>query len=70
MSNILTNTKRVTISHIQATNVPAQLIALAGQPVSTRTNEYKIHQKHGKPIGAKDLIPWKKRRMKNFQVDT
>ena len=51
------DTKKVTKSHITATNAPVRIDVLEGH----LANEYKICLKCGRPIGSKDLTPWKRR---------
>ena len=57
-------TKKVTKSHIPATNTPVRIDVLEGQLV----NEYKISLKHGRPIDTKDITPRKKRTQ--MRIDT
>ena len=47
------DTKKVTKSHISAANSPTRIDVLEGQLV----NEFKIHLKHERPIGLKDVTP-------------
>ena len=58
------NIKKVTKSHIPAANTPVRIDVLEGQLV----NEYKICLKRGKPIGSKDITPWKRRTQ--MRIDT
>ena len=51
------DTKKVTKSHILATNTPTRIDVPTGQ----LTNESKICLKRGRPVGSKDVTPWKKR---------
>ena len=49
--------KKVTKSHILATNAPTQINVPEGQ----LANESKIRLKRGRPIGSNDITPQKKR---------
>ena len=51
------NTKKVTKSYILTANTPAQIDV----PVGQLTNESKIRLKRGRPVGSKDVTPWKKK---------
>ena len=51
------DTKKVTKSHIPATNVLTRVDVPEGQLV----NESQIHMKRGRPIGLKYLTPCKRR---------
>ncbi|KAL6334268.1 hypothetical protein AAG906_014667 [Vitis piasezkii] len=51
------DTKKVTKSHIPAKNTPARIDVHVGQ----LTNESKIHLKHGRPVGSKDVTLRKRR---------
>ena len=50
------DTKKVTKSHILATNVPKRIDVSKGQ----LENESQIHLKRGKPISSRDLTPCKR----------
>ena len=56
--------KKVTKSHIPAANAPARINVLEGQ----LSNESKIRLKRGRPIGSKDVTPWKRRTQ--MRIDT
>ena len=47
----------MTKSHIPAANTPARTDVLVGR----LTNESKISLKRGRPVGSKDITPWKRR---------
>ena len=47
------DTKKVTKSHILATNTLVQIDV----PIGQLTNESKIHLKCGRPVGSKDVTP-------------
>ena len=51
LPNAFIDTKKVTKSHISATNAPARIKVPEGQ----LTNEFKIRLKRGRPIGSKDI---------------
>ena len=51
------DTKKVTKSHILTANTLARIDVHVGQ----LTNESKIRLKCGKPVGSKDVIPWKRK---------
>ena len=61
LANILLDafidTKKVTKSHILATNTPTWIDV----PVGQLTNESKIRLKHGRLVGSKDVTPRKRR---------
>jgi hypothetical protein len=48
-------------SHIPATNNPARIEVLEGQLINIAANVSKTRLKLGKPVGAKDKIPWKRK---------
>ena len=64
LPNAFNDTKKVTKSHIPATNAPAPFDVPEGQ----LANESKIHMKRGRPIGLKDIIPRKRRTQR--RIDT
>ena len=47
----------MTKSHIPTVNTPARIDV----PIGQLTNESKIHLKCGRPVGSKDVTPWKKK---------
>ena len=49
--------KKVTKSHIPAVNAPARI----EDPGGHKANESKTRLKRGRPIGSKDVAPWKRR---------
>ena len=57
LPNAFIDTKKVTKSHIPATNAPARIDVPEGQ----LANESKISLKHGRPICSKDITPQKRR---------
>ena len=52
-----TNTKKVTKSHVPATNTPTRIDVPEGQ----LANESQKHLKRGRPFGSKDTTPQKRR---------
>ena len=64
LSDAFIDTKKVTKSYISAANAPSQIDFPEGQ----LANESKIHPKRGKPIGSKDITPWKRRTQR--RIDT
>ena len=66
---VFTDNKKIVKSHILAANTPAQIEVPIGQSINTAANESKPHLKHGRPIGVKDKIPWK-RKVQEKQVVT
>ena len=51
------DTKKVIKSHIPT----AYVLAWIDVPIGQLTNEFKILLKHGRPVGSKDVTPWKRR---------
>ena len=64
LADAFIDTKKVTKSHIPTTNTQVRIDVLERQ----LANEYKILLKHGKPIGLKDITPWKRRTQ--MRIDT
>jgi hypothetical protein len=60
-----TDNKKIVKSHILAANTPAKIEVPVGQLINIATNESKARLKHGRPIGAKDKIPWKRKAQGN-----
>jgi hypothetical protein len=59
-------TKKIIIkSHIPAANTPAKIEVPVGQLINTAVNESKARLKRGRPIGAKDKIPRKRKAQGN-----
>ena len=56
------DTKKVTKSHIPAANSPTWI----NIPERQLANEFKIHLKCGRPIGSKDITPWKMRKLRKI----
>ena len=64
LPNVFTNSKKIVKSHI-----PARIEVPDGKLINIITNESKARLKRGRPVGAKDKIPRKKKTQKN-QVTT
>ena len=45
------------VIYISVANIPARIDV----PIGQLTNEFKILLKHGRPVGSKDVTPWKRR---------
>ena len=63
--NVFTDSKKIIKSHIPAANIPAQIEVLEGKLINIIANESKERLKRGRPIGAKDKVPWKKKTREN-----
>ena len=61
LPDVFTDNKKIVKSHIPATNTSAWIEVPVRQSVNTIANESKPHLKHGRPIGVKDKIPWKRK---------
>ena len=61
LPDVFTDNKKIVKSHIPATNTPARIEVPVEQSVNIAANESKPHLKHGRPIGVKDKIPWKRK---------
>ena len=48
-------------SHILASNTLTWIEVLVKQSINIVANESKPRLKHGRPVGAKDKIPWKRK---------
>ena len=59
--NVFTNNKKIVKSHIPTINTLAQIEVPIGQSINIAANESKPHLKHGRPVGVKDKIPWKRK---------
>ena len=64
LSDMFTDSKKIVKSHI-----PARIEVPDGKLINIITNESKARLKRGRPVGAKDKIPRKKKTQKN-QVTT
>ena len=61
LPDVFTDSKKIVKSHIPAANNPARIEVPEGQLINIVTNESKIRLKHGRPVGAKDKIPQKRK---------
>ncbi|KAF7137709.1 hypothetical protein RHSIM_Rhsim07G0041900 [Rhododendron simsii] len=68
LPDAFTDTKRVTKSHIPAANIPARIEVPVGQTTCTTADESKTRQKRGRPVGAKDKFP-RKRKIQDKETD-
>jgi hypothetical protein len=57
--------KKIVKSHIPAANTSVKTEVPIGQSINTVANESKACLKHGKPIGVKDKILWKRKAQEN-----
>ena len=64
MPDAFIDSKKVTISHTPAVNIPARIEIPMGKSKYSVTNEPKPQLKRGRPIGSKDTIPRKMKRVK------
>ena len=62
LPNAFTDAKKVTRSHVPATNAPIKIDVPVGQSIA---NESKARLKRGRPIGSKDKNPRKRKGAKN-----
>ena len=60
LSDVFTDIKKVTKSHVPAVNAPTHIDVSEGQLENAIVNEFKTRLKRGRPIGSKDLILRKK----------
>ena len=60
LSDVFTDIKKVTKSHVPTMNAPAHIDVPKGQLENVIANESKTRLKRGRPIGSKDLILRKK----------
>jgi hypothetical protein len=65
LPDALTDNKKIIKSHIPAANTPAKIEVPVGQLINTTANESKARLKHGRPIGAKNKIPRKRKTQGN-----
>ena len=61
LSDVFTDNKKIVKSHITTANTLTWIEVPVRQSVNTIANESKPHLKHGRPIGVKDKIPWKRK---------
>jgi hypothetical protein len=65
LPDAFTDNKKIIKSHISAANTPAKIEVIVGQLTNTAANESKARLKRGRPIGAKDKIPRKRKALGN-----
>jgi hypothetical protein len=65
LPNVFTNSKKIIKSHIPAANIPARIEVLEGKLINITANESKERLKRGRPVGAKDKVPRKKKTREN-----
>ena len=65
LPDVFTDNKKIVKSHIPAANNPARIEVLEGQLINIAANESKTLLKRGRPIGAKDKIPQKRKTQEN-----
>jgi len=63
--DIFTDNKKIVKSHILAANTPSKIEVSIGQSINIAANESKARLKCGRPIDAKDKIPWKRKAQEN-----
>jgi hypothetical protein len=72
LPDAFTDNKKIVKSHIPAANTLAKIEISVGQPINTAgsvANEFKARLKCGKPIGANDKIP-RKRKAQGNEIST
>uniref|UniRef100_A0A2N9FK49 Reverse transcriptase Ty1/copia-type domain-containing protein n=1 Tax=Fagus sylvatica TaxID=28930 RepID=A0A2N9FK49_FAGSY len=67
LPDVFTDSKKIVKSHIPAANNPARIEVPEGQLINIAANESKTRLKRGRPVGAKDKIP-RKRKIQEKQV--
>jgi hypothetical protein len=67
LPDVFTDSKKIVKSHIPAANNPARIEVPEGQLINIAANESKTCLKRGRPVGAKDKIP-QKRKIQEKQV--
>jgi hypothetical protein len=65
LPDVFTDSKKIVKSHIPAANIPARIEVLEGKLINITANESKARLKRGRPVGAKDKIPRKKKTQEN-----
>jgi len=65
LPDAFTDNKKIIKSHIPAANTPAKIEGHVGQSINTTANESKARVKRGRPIGANDKIPRKRKAQEN-----
>ena len=67
LPNVFTDSKKIVKSHIPVANNPTRIEVPEGQLINIAVNESKTCLKRGRPVGAKDKIP-QKRKIQETQV--
>uniref|UniRef100_A0A2N9HZ23 Reverse transcriptase Ty1/copia-type domain-containing protein n=1 Tax=Fagus sylvatica TaxID=28930 RepID=A0A2N9HZ23_FAGSY len=67
LPDVFTDSKKIVKSHIPTANNPARIEVPEGQLINIAANESKTRLKRGRPVGAKDKIP-RKRKIQEKQV--
>ena len=67
LSDVFTTNKKIVKSHIPTANTPARIELPKKQKFDIAANESKPRLKCGRPVGAKDKIP-RKRKLQANQV--
>jgi hypothetical protein len=65
LSDAFTDNKKIVKSHFLAANTPVKIEVSVGQSINTAANKSKARLKRGRPIGAKDKIPRKRKAQGN-----
>jgi hypothetical protein len=65
LPDAFTDNKKIIKSHIQTANTPAKIEVHVRQLTNTTANESKARLKRGRPIGANDKIPRKRKAQEN-----
>jgi len=65
LPDAFTNNKKIVKFHISAANTPAKIEVPVGQSINIAANESKARLKHGRPFGANDKIPRKRKAQVN-----
>ena len=67
LPDVFIDSKKIVKSHIPVANNPTQIEVPKGQLINIAANESKTRLKRGRPVGAKDKIP-RKRKTQEKQV--
>ena len=65
LPDVFTDSKKIVKSHISAANILARIEVPEGKLINITANESKARLKRGRPVGAKDKIPRKKKTREN-----
>jgi hypothetical protein len=69
LPDAFTDNKKIVKSHILAANTPTKIEVSVEQTINIAANESKTRLKLGRPIGAKDKIP-RKRKVQGKEIST